>query len=464
MTLREQFALKLAEAKAAYEAGEVEKGDTLKKEAELIQAAIKGMAELDGMQEEVKNAPMRPPLPGSGQGSMPEVVDGKKKDEPAENPTQKAAYVLRFGEEDAAQKAIMEGLAGKNYRQTLWDQECAFAKYVRFGEARLEREERRLLELQIFPFEDIKAMVKNGVTVEAIKATMVEAQGTLGGYAVPVTIQSEIIQRLPGLTIVRGGGATVINLTTGNSTEILEVTGADASHRYTSNLRGQWGSETQSPTDQNLTFGTRTVNADLYTYKVPMSQSLLEDAGNVVNILQDEIVTTLAIDEDDCFLVGDGVGKPMGILPGGTNVLGLVEVKSGNASALTSNGLKALKRGIPPQYRSGAIFVANSETYGEIERMIDGNGQYLYPDLTESDMLLSRPARESEAMPDVGASAYPLLYINMSAYYILERSGLTVQRFQDSNTGPNKVEFHVRRRVGGRLVKTWMAAVQKVAA
>ena len=135
-----------------------------------------------------------------------------------------------------------------------------------------------------------------------------------------------------------------------------------------------------------------------------------------------------------------------------------------HAAAVTADGLKALKRGIPSQYRAGARFIANSDTYGLIEKLKDGEGRYLFDDLTERDTLLMRTASESEAMPDVAASAFPILFGNPAGYWIVDRSGMTVERFMDSNTGVNKVEFHTRRRVGGRLVKTWMFAVQEIAA
>jgi HK97 family phage major capsid protein len=246
----------------------------------------------------------------------------------------------------------------------------------------------------------------------------------------------------------------------------VEVTGGN--DRYTSGLRGAWGSETQAPTEKNLTLGLKSINADVYTYKVPMSQSLVEDAANLVSILQDEAAMTLAMDEDDAFLIGDGIGKPQGILPGSANSLGLTEVVSGSAAALTADGIKSLKRGIAAQYRRTGVFVGNSDTFLDIELLVDGNGNYLLVengnDLTDQDVLLSRRVFESEAMPDVAANAYPIIFGNMAGYYIVERSGMAIARYQDSNTGINKVEYHFRRRVGGRVAKPWQFCVHKVAA
>lgn len=378
-----------------------------------------------------------------------------------------AVYSMRFGEEGAAQKAVLTDIVGKDYQQRIWDQNRAFAKYLRGGQVELDKDEQKSLKQQIFAFAQIERMVKEGMSVSEMKATMVEAQGTLGGFAVPPNIQQEFIRRLPGLTVVRSSGATVIELINSNSVEAPEYTGGN--DRYRGNLRGQWGSETQAPGAQNATLGMKAINADVYTYKVVMSQSLVEDAANLVELVQADIIDTGAMDEDEAFLVGNGVGKPMGILPGGVNGLSLAEIISGASAALTPSGIKALKRGIASQYRSRGRWVANSDTYGLIERLRDDSGatvntgQYLFQDLSDNDMLLARMTGESDAMPDVASNAFPLIYGDMSGYWIVQRMGMTIARFQDSNTGINSVQFHVRRRVGGRVVEPWKFAVQKVA-
>ena len=464
MNLQEQFALAMANAKAAYEAGNIEEGDGHKTEAEKLGKAIKSLSELSGIEDGAK-AVMRPTLPGVGAGSdpKPEAKSAKAEDEPkVEDITMKAVYNMRFGDESTAKAAVMTGLIGTDYRQRVWDQTAAFAKYLRGGEMALEREDHKLLKSQIFAFEDIEAMVKAGYGVDEIKSTMVEAQGTLGGFAVPSTLQSSIISRLPGLTAVRGSGAMVVNLTTGNSTEFMEITGGNG--QYTSGLRGAWGSETQAPTEKNFTLGMKQVNADIYTYKVPMSQSLVEDASNLVAILQNLATETMAMDEDEAFLLGDGAGKPMGILPGGANTLSLNEVVSGKAATLTADGIKDLKRGIAVQYRRNAVLIANSATMGVIEKLKDGQGQYLFPDLTDANQVSNRTFYENEFMANVAANALPAIFGNMGGYGIVERSGMTIARYQDSNTGINKVEFQFRRRVGGRVIEPWKFAIHKVAA
>lgn len=464
MTLQEQFAQAITEARAALEAGEVDKGRELRQKAEGIKSAMDELASLNGLSDSAKTQPMRPGMPGApavDSQTMPQL-DPKAGEAAEAAKAFDTFYISRFGDEDAAAKAIKADLIGRDYRQVIADQAQLFAKYLRFGDADLNTVERRLLRRQIFPMSVVDAFVKNGVDIATIKTTMVEAEGTLGGYAVPPAQQQDIITRLPGYTVVRGSGAQEVTLTTNNSTDIPVYTGGDS--RYVGNLRGQWGNETKAPGEQNATLKNETVVANLYTYKVPLSQTLVEDAANLVAIVTNDIVMTLALDEDEAFLIGDGVAKPLGILPGTGNTLGLAEVNSGNATALTADGIKGLKRGVASQYRSRAVWVGNSDTYGAIEKLKGGDGQYIFGDLSEDNMILRRRAYETEAMPDVAASAYPLIFGDMSGYWIVQKAGLAIVRFQDSNTGINKVEYHVRRRVGGRLSESWKFAVQKVSA
>lgn len=377
-----------------------------------------------------------------------------------------AAYVMRFGEETSAQKAILEDYIGADYREKVHNQNIAFAKYLRGGERALSTADVKALSVLYFPFEQVYSAVRDGASIRSVKATQVEAIGEMGGYAVPPNSQSEISKRSAGLTAVRGAGARVIQLVNSNGIEIPIYRGD--STKYMGLLRGQWGTETKVPGAQNVKVDLEMVVAHVYTYKVPMSVSMLEDAANLVSLVEQDIASTKAIDEDGCFLVGDGVGKPRGILPGGTNADGLKEVISGSAAALTANGVNKLKRGLPTQYRdvSKTVWVGNTTTFGDIENLTIGGGNLTpaFPELAESDKIRGYRSFESEFMPDVAANAYPLIYGNMGGYTIVERLGMTIERFKDSGTGPNVVEFHVRARVGGRVETPWNFAVQKVAA
>ncbi|MGQ9491734.1 MAG: phage major capsid protein [Anaerolineae bacterium] len=436
--------IKASEAKALLtsESPDMERANALLAEATAYRERAEALKAANNVLA-AASEPVRPELPT---GDAPQAASTK---------TIEAAHVLRFGSVDEPTDLVMREIYGGDYRQIALDQIKAFMRYLRTGTVD------RALTRQVWGIEDVKSMLKSGMTVAEIKSTMVEGQDTLGGYAVPPQISNEILGRLPGLTVVRGGGARVIQ-TASNAIQWLKVTGGDS--QYSSGLRGQWDSEVATPSEKSFTFGLETINVHTYTYKTAMSQSLVEDAGNIVSLFTALVTDTLAVDEDAAFLVGDGIGKPRGILPSASNSHGLTEVVSGNASTLTVDGVKKLRRGVASQYRRNASWIGNSATAGVIEAFKDGQGRFFFEYLDVGEMFMRHPWRESEAMPDIAPGAYPLIYGDLSGYCIVERLGLSVVRFQDSATGINKVEFHVRRRLGGDVLEPWKFAVQKIAA
>lgn len=445
------------EAKAILEgeAPDMEHANRLLAESNALLDQANALKRAQGILDAAGQLSMPAPLPAGGVGNQPTAEGGD-----AVDPAIKAVHVIRYGDvSDEPTDLVMHEVYGGDYRPLFDQQTKAFTNFLRTGIGA------PILRQQMWSPADIKAMLRYGMGVGEIKTTMIEGQDTLGGYAVPAQQASDVIRRLPGLTAVRGGGATVIQ-TASASIEWLKLTGGG--DQYPSGLRGAWGTEVQAPTEKNIALGLETIPVHTYTYKFSMSQSVVEDAINLLDLFLDEVMITLAADEDTTLLTGDGAGKPRGILPSSANGESITEVISGNASALTWAGLRNLRRGIASQYRmmNRTSWIGNSDTGADIEAMVDGISRE-YVDALVADEVFPKLRgiwRESEAMPDVASGAYPLIYGDLSGYKIVERLGLSIVRFQDSNTGTNKVEYHVRRRIGGRLLEPWKLAVQKVLA
>jgi HK97 family phage major capsid protein len=384
----------------------------------------------------------------------------------------KTIQVLRYGDVDEHTDLVMGEAYGStksaDWRQLLWDQKQAFTAYMRWGETAARKGyDLKSLYSQYWSPDTVLDMVKSGYSISEVKATMVEGVDILGGYAVPPQIADRIITRMAGLTAVRRYGATVVQ-TVSSSMRWIKLTGASTDERYPTALRGKWGDETQSPEETNLTFGTEEIPVELYTYKVPMSVSFLEDGQNIEDVFSAQVSTTLAVDEDDAFVAGTGVaGEPRGIVPGGTTLEdGITELDTGVADDIQITTTKQLRRQIASQYRADrrAVWLMNSDTAAEIELWQDGFGRFYFDTAESGDRLFGFQVAETEAMPDIAASAYPIVFIDLAGYIIVERAGLSVVRYNDSNTGINKVEFQIRRRVGGKLMEPWRAAALKCSA
>ncbi len=456
--LRKQAAQAVVDAKAilaseAPTAEQLDEAKTLMANAKSFNDRANQLEDAQKMEDELKAAKLPANLPTGNDAPV---------DEPADNKAEllKSVHVMRYGKDlDSPTSMVMREVYGnQDYRELNYQQTKAFVKYIRGGAPE------RILTRQVWGINDVKSMLKYGMEVAEIKSTMVEGQDVLGGYAVPVEMGSQIIQRAYGLTAVRSGGATVVQ-TASKSIEFLKFSGGN--DQYGTNMRGAWGNEVKNPPDEtNLTYGLETIPVHIYTYKVPMSTSFLEDAQNVISVFTQQVADTLGIDEDNAFLTGNGTNKPLGILPDSANTEGITEVNSTDALLLKMDGIKKLRRGVLSHYRvpGRASWIGNNSTGEALELLKDGEGRYFFEDgLVVGDTYKGAVWRESEAMPDVAANAFPLIWGDLTGYMIVERLGLAIQRYNDAYTGINTVQFHVRRRLGGRLVEPWKLAVQKVA-
>lgn len=424
--------------------------------------ALKGLDALGGAGKDGATV-TRPPF-GSSEDTPPSATTA--------NPAIKTWYVKRYGELPiAAEQIASELYPGRDYTELSWAKHADFNRYLRRGQF-----DPALAPLVLLTPTQILDAAANGLTVGEIKATMVEAQDSLGGYLAPEDVRMNIIERLPGLTVVRPI-ATVI---TTSRDRVTMPKGTGGNSRYTGNVRVTWVDETPTATeaDTNATFGQ--VGIPIYTTMAhtSLSRNLLEDSAfNVVAYMERQYTTAMAIDEDEQFLVGSGVGKPQGIL-NGTAASGapfdtdVTTVVSTNASALTAKGLKRVPYGLAGQYRqAGAVWVGAKATYQTISELTDGAGAFYWADRNQQ-LANARPVRlegyeirESEAMPAVAANTYPLIFGDFTGYTIADRIGLSIDRYDDSTTAKtNSVVYVARRRLGGMVTEGWRFVAHKVAA
>lgn len=437
-------------------------------------------AEADGLIEKAKaykaaygtidiaNKPqMDAPLPdGDGDGTAPKSPDQEKE----ENPAVKAMYHLRYGDEAEAVKAILHDLHGTDYNHLRWKKDASFNRWLREFTSQAVPAEGKMF---LWTPDTIKLALSQGQDVRAMKATMVEAIDTLGGYLVPEDYRAEIIQRLMGMTIMRGRATSIT--TSRDSVEIPTATGGDS--QYTGAVRVTWVDETPASaatSATNATFGMERIPIHTVMASTDLSQNLIEDSAfNLAAHLSRQFAEAAAIDEDNQFLTGDGNSKPQGLLPSSSNDLSLGEANSGSASSLTWDGLIALMYAIDAQYRQNASWVMEKATAEIIAKLKDSNGQYLWRERFGNNVsegrpipnLMGYPVLEQEAMPTVASNAYPILFGDPRGYYIVDRVGMSILRFVDGDLAvKNQVRYVMRRRLGGQLVETYRYKVQKVSA
>jgi HK97 family phage major capsid protein len=141
-------------------------------------------------------------------------------------------------------------------------------------------------------------------------------------------------------------------------------------------------------------------------------------------------------------------------------------VITGDADELTYDGIISLTYGIDTQYLTmpSCAFIGEKATVKAIALLKDNEDRYLWDRVErQAGKLEGYPVLQQEAMPTIAASAYPLIFGDLSGYWIVDRVGMSVERYLDSSTARiNQVCYVMRRRLGGQVTETWRFAVQKV--
>lgn len=463
----------LEAAQAAIKAGtpeELDKAETLLRQAEIEKKAEQMQSDADAA---TKAATLDARLPFTVGGEV-------KTDGGTYASAVKSVYVRRYGEIDSAIDQVVKELYGTSDYATLHMAKMAdLNRYCKTGIA-----DSRLMRQVLLSPTQIMAAIFDGVPVSdgqyTIKATMVEAQDTLLGYMVPETLNMQIIERLPGLTVVRGLARKFD--TAGDQLSFLVRKGGNK--RYTGAMRSKQTSE--SPTagtfDTNATFGKLNIPVHVNLSKVPVSKSGLEDSKlDVMNqVLMPEFQTEAALTEDGQFLTGTGAGEPQGILTGtaanGAPGNGDVILRASGVAASVTNMDNLVKApwDIAGQYRAKrnptTAWAFTSATGAILATLKDGDGQYLWTEAHGNnaqgnpDTFRGWQYKESEALPEVGANTFPIIFGDFAGYRIVDRVGWSIQRYDDSNTADtDSVVFFSRRRYGGAVGEGYRFVVIKCA-
>ncbi|REF69643.1 phage major capsid protein [Paracoccus versutus] len=291
-----------------------------------------------------------------------------------------------------------------------------------------------------------------------------------GGYWVPTTTSRRIITKLHETTPMRQ--LATVEETNGDKWEIENDRGIVPA-RWVDDTTAHQASGTPKT-------GMRAIMVHNLQAQPRASSNLLEDASrNVEQWLADKVALGFALAEASAFVLGDGVGKPRGLLtyPEVEYVKASDKtdadwrkmrfVKSGAAAALGGlDGFAHLITSLKSLYRINATFMMNRMTVGALRVLKDGEGRYLLDPMNQNRGVASIfgfPISEGDDLDEVGAGKIPVVLGDIrAAYTIVQRRGIRVLR--DPYTAKPMVQFDHTARVGGDVVDFDAFRVLKIAA
>jgi HK97 family phage major capsid protein len=305
------------------------------------------------------------------------------------------------------------------------------------------------------------------------RKTLTEGSDSAGGFLVPEDYQTELIKKMATLATIRSRARVA---TTGRDIAKWPKLHYTTDDKYTSGVRLTWTGESPATSSVHRvtdpTFGLYTIPVHTAMASMPMSNDLIEDAAfDIMGISSDLLAEAFTLDENNAFINGNGIGRPMGIL---TQVDGdgPASVVSGTAATVLPDGIIDLAYALPAQYENGAVWVMAKGTEKVIRKLKDTANNYLWPVWHQAGNfapapreLIGYPVLRDEFMPAISANAYPVIFGDLRGYLILDRVGLSVQRLTDSAYAElNLTGLLARKRVGGQTIEPWRIKVQKISA
>ncbi len=271
----------------------------------------------------------------------------------------------------------------------------AFGELIRNGAAEMDPEDKRALAAGWVDKRDL------GV-----------GTATAGGYTVAPGFRDRIIE-----TARAFGGmlqvAEVINTDTGAN--LQWPTNDD-----TANVGAILAENTQV-TEQDVTLGTNSLDAFMYTSKlVRTSYQLLQDSAfDVEDWLARRLGERLGRILNQHFTTGTGTAQPDGIVTGST--VGKVGA-AGQLTTITYADILDLVESIDPAYQADASFMVSQGSRKMIRRLTDSQGRPLWePGLQVGtpDSLLGYGMVVNQDMPAPAASAKSILFGNFREAYVI---------------------------------------------
>lgn len=266
---------------------------------------------------------------------------------------------------------------------------------------------------------------------------------TEGGYLVPDEFERTLVEALEEENIFRRL-AKVITTSSGDRKIPVVASKGTAS----------WVDEEGTIPESDDSFGQVSIGAYKLGTMIKVSEELLNDSVfSIEAYISREFARRIGNKEEESFIIGDGSGKPTGILAAtGGAQLG---VTTASATAITIDEVLDLFYSLKAPYRNKAVFIMNDATVKAIRKLKDGQGQYLWqPSLQAGtpDTILNRPLYTSAYVPTIASAAKTVAFGDFSYYWVADRQGRMFKRLNELYAVTGQVGFVATQRVDGKLI------------
>lgn len=257
------------------------------------------------------------------------------------------------------------------------------------------------------------------------KTTLQVSDGVHGGYLVPETFIPSLIE-IPEYPSVFRGRATSVPV---SGEGALRLPALD--HSVTPDGNGQtswnagvnvfWANELDEAQETNPKFRDIELNPNRMTAFIPVSNSLLRSSPLGVEAIIRRLFNRQTIAKLEYgYLLGDGVGKPLGMLDTNNGIV--QSVSRGTPNEINYVDVCKMWQELPASSQGSAVWLVGQKAIAQLLQMEDGAGNAVFHPSAQAgvDMrLFNRPILVSEFLPAAG-TAKDLCLLDPSLYYNAE--------------------------------------------
>lgn len=300
------------------------------------------------------------------------------------------------------------------------------------------------------PVSDKQMPEKKGRAADAYKAAMLDAlrsgfkrvsnvlqEGvdTDGGYLVPEEYDNRLIDVLGEENIMRKLGTRIT--TSGEHKINIAATKPAAS----------WIEEGGALSFGDATFDQILMDAHKLHVAIKVTEELLYDnAFGLENYIITQFGKALANAEEDAFLNGDGVGKPLGLFAAS----GGGQIAETLTAAIKADDIINLVYALKRPYRKNASFIMNDKNIAAIRKLKDNNGAYIWQPSAqagEPDHLFGYPVHTSAYAPEDAIAFGDYKYYNIG-----DRGTRSFKQLTELFAGNGMIGYVAKERVDGKLI------------
>lgn len=284
--------------------------------------------------------------------------------------------------------------------------------------------------------------IRKGTVVPEEQKLMRVSEDVTGGYVAPIEFRGRLITLMTELSPIRQIAAV----------ETIGGSGVEFPKEGVDSVTAAWPDESLVAGDYK--FAMEKLEPFELRALVTPKRTLLEDAAfNVEEYIQRKTAEKFAKKEGAAFISGNGVSKPEGLLANAS----VAAVASGDANLLTPDGIIKLIYALPDYYAKNAKFVMKRSTVLAVRLFKEATtNRYLWEPSYQAGQpssLLGYPIIEAVDMPVVAAGAWPILFGDFKAgYMIVDRADVVMQRLLEVYATQGLVGFLFWKRVDAQVM------------